>query len=67
MDYSMPIRWNFKKSLAAAQLTLDELSLQSGVGRNYLSLYARGRYNFNYEELSRIASILDVPVDRISG
>jgi transcriptional regulator with XRE-family HTH domain len=67
MDFSQPIRWGFKRAVADKGLTVVELAERAGVNRTYLSMYGRGRYNLNAEELARVANVLGVHVSEIQG
>jgi len=61
------INWPFKRTYTERGFTLEELGERAKINPTYLSLFARGRFNLQPEQVERLALILNVPVERISG
>ena len=66
-DRRTRIRWGFKKAYVDAGFTLDKLSERAAINATYLSLFARGKYRLEPEQIERLALILDVPAHEIAA
>jgi transcriptional regulator with XRE-family HTH domain len=45
------INWSFKKAYMEQGFTLDRLAKRTGIGKAYLSLFARGKYNLTSHQI----------------